>query len=261
MFAGIAVVTILVGAVAVVGLLFASAWFLDVGFTGVTNQGVTVELASAVLSGFALFGVLVTIVLQHKELKLAHDELQETQTLLREQRNEMKQSAEALKIQNFESTFFRMLEVLERVRQDVTYPSRDMSRIYEGRVAMRAIADLVDAAVKPAPTDKLGQAYMDIYEKKLADKLGQFFRTLYRTLDYVDKSPIERKSFYAGILRAQMGDSELFILFYNCLSPLGQEKALPLIEKYHFFDNFPKSKLANPEKHRSLIKSRFADDK
>lgn len=220
-----------------------------------------IELSSAVFSSLALAGVITALWLQRQELRLAHSELQETQRIFSEQRLEMKRSAESLSRQNFESTFFRMLKVIEDIRKDTVYinPFQRNAPGINGRSAIRIYANMLLGELKGVVASELGARYVTYYEHNLADNFGQYFRMLYRILKYIDQSYTEDRNFYAGMVRAQMSDSELFMLFYNCISPLGREKALPLIEGYNMFDNFPSTGLADPS-HRLLVRSRFADD-
>lgn len=220
-----------------------------------------IELSSAVFSSLALAGVITALWLQRQELRLAHSELQETQRIFSEQRLEMKRSAESLSRQNFESTFFHMLQVIENIRSDVTpiVESRANAGLINGRQAIRFCSNKLKQILQVNPPTKHDALYLSFYDDHLADRFGQYFRMIYRILLFVDQANISDRAFYAGIVRAQMSDSELFMLFYNCISPLGLDKALPLIEKYNMFDNFSSSKLADPAA-RSRVRSRFADD-
>lgn len=76
------------------------------------------------------------------------------------------------------------------------------------------------------------------------DKIGHYFRVIYNILKYVNdfdkndendeklKFSYKRKKFYTNILRAQLSEHELNLLFYNSISIYGKEKMLPLVEKY-----------------------------
>ena len=60
------------------------------------------------------------------------------------------------------------------------------------------------------------------------------------------------------MLRAQMSDYELGLVFYNCLSDNGIEKFKPLAEKYALFNNIRDKVLQDPEKdRRQFSKSAF----
>ena len=64
-------------------------------------------------------------------------------------------------------------------------------------------------------------------------------RNLYRITKLVDESEMENKRVYSGIVRAQLSNSELILLFLNCLSLQGREKFKPLVERYAMFEYIP----------------------
>jgi hypothetical protein len=78
-------------------------------------------------------------------------------------------------------------------------------------------------------------------------ELNHYFRNFYRTLKYIDEASIANKSDYSGILRAQLSNAELVLLFYNGLSPHG-EKLKPLVEHYALFENIDIDGLCYPNK-------------
>lgn len=68
-------------------------------------------------------------------------------------------------------------------------------------------------------------------------QLGAYFRTLFRIFDLIenwdDKSNSNfRMSDYIKIVRAQLTESELFFIRYNCISLYGR-KFVPIVCKYH----------------------------
>lgn len=85
------------------------------------------------------------------------------------------------------------------------------------------------------------------------DELGcldHYFRHLYRVLKYIDDSELikdDLKYNYTSLVRANLSQYELIMLFYNCLSSNGVMKFKPLIEKYAIFNNIRYDLLANKE--------------
>ncbi|MFL9843191.1 putative phage abortive infection protein [Flavobacterium rhizosphaerae] len=81
--------------------------------------------------------------------------------------------------------------------------------------------------------------YDTIY-RKLNTDLGHYFRNLYRIIKLIDEKKFvenEVENFkikysYTSIIRAQLSDNEVGLLFFNCLTNKGYEKFKPLIEKY-----------------------------
>lgn len=71
--------------------------------------------------------------------------------------------------------------------------------------------------------------------------LGHYLRFIYNIFRYIDEASIGEgdKRKYARIVRSQISDYELLILFYNCIHHNGVERFKPLVEKYAIFNNLP----------------------
>lgn len=75
--------------------------------------------------------------------------------------------------------------------------------------------------------------------------LDHYFRYLYRILKHIDKSellgkldePEKEREYYAHLLRAQLSNYELLMLFYNGLLGENPQTIKTLIEKYAMFNN------------------------
>ena len=79
------------------------------------------------------------------------------------------------------------------------------------------------------------------------------FRHLYRIFKYIDESSLideDEKYDYACIVRAQLSESELLMLFYNAIND-DDSKFKRLIEKYAIFNNLNVDELAKKE-HKDL---------
>lgn len=93
---------------------------------------------------------------------------------------------------------------------------------------------------------KFPQIYYTIYSLFNTD-LGHYFRNLYSIVKFIDGTHFSDdevedykvKYSYLSILRAQLSDTELKILFLNCIYYYGNEKFKPLLEKYSFFKIIP----------------------
>ncbi len=79
------------------------------------------------------------------------------------------------------------------------------------------------------------------------EQFGHYFRHLYQTVNYVNDNKLltfKEKYFYVKMLRAQMGDYEQSVFFFNSLSDLGRKWELEinskrLISKYKIIKNLP----------------------
>ena len=120
---------------------------------------------------------------------------------------------------------------------------------------------------KPRIDPTIDDWYADEYDRILAPRLGHYFRLLYRIFKIIDETTFSDdpaknekvRQHFAKIVRATLSDDELWLLFYNCASRKGNQKFMPLANKYNLFDNLRVSSLLDP-KHRTLTKSTMADD-
>ncbi|MBM3614381.1 MAG: hypothetical protein FJX28_02770 [Alphaproteobacteria bacterium] len=61
----------------------------------------------------------------------------------------------------------------------------------------------------------------------------------------ISENPLYAKPHHARLLRSQLSDQELQLLFYNCLSEHG-EKFLEYAKQFALFDNLPRELLFHP---------------
>lgn len=244
-------------AILVIILIFALPFIL--WFKGTEQLGQMGDFFGGVLNPLLTFltftGLLITIVLQKTEL--------------REARREFERSADALHLQNaaitrqsFESTFFQMLslhntivnairvqksaDVELRGRECFNYFYTTISDIYKSRVTR-----------KGAPYYGDEQATIEYSFKEFWNdqqrNLGHYFRYLYNIIRFVSESEF-RDGPYIRLIRAQLSDQELLVLFYNCLTPQGKNFK-KLAEQFCLFDNMNPMHLLN-QNHASLISAK-----
>jgi hypothetical protein len=215
---------------------------------------------NALFSGLAFAGIIFTILLQRKELRYQRDELKET-------RAEFIIQNKTLKNQRFENTFYNLVALHNQIVNDIDY---DKTRyINNGRVLVTVkgrdvfkdrfnnFNDQLEHSIN------LNSTYLEFYKERKTD-FGHYFRNLYRIIKMIHetefltyselglnkskKEDIEahykcnfiEKYKYTCVVRAQLSDYELLLLFYNCLSENGNEKFKPLIEEYALLKNLPK---------------------
>lgn len=244
---------------------------------------------NALFSGLALAGIILTILLQRKELKLQREELRDT-------RKEFETQNETLKLQRFENTFFNVLNQHHQIVNSIDYryykakekesemgflsmsarknmPAEEKEVvIINGRDVFRFRYNKLKNELSNAPSD-FEVIYLKHYQDAQTD-FGHYFRNLYRMFKLVDQTDFfyniskvsnseifELKYRYTSIIRAQISDYELLWLFYNCLSINGNEKFKPYIEKYSLFKNIPKVLIADPTHETLYSKKAYQPDK
>lgn len=72
-------------------------------------------ILNPLLSFCTFMALLMTIILQQKELSLTRKELNETQKATRDSAEALKEQSNSIKIQNFENTFFKMLDLDNKI--------------------------------------------------------------------------------------------------------------------------------------------------
>jgi hypothetical protein len=217
-------------------------WLLDEPDRG--TFGDMFGAVNALFSGLAFAGVIVAILMQRSELELQRRELTLTREELRGQR-------EALEKQNFESTFFQLLRLFNDLVAGITLPDANNPNLrVNGRACfenfhhslMTAYRGVLREAGAIMVLDALNEAYRRFYVPRQGT-LGHYFRTLYNIIKLVDRSQVAEKHLYTNLVRAQLSDFELILIFYNCLSARGRDNFKPLIEQYALLKALPREQL------------------
>lgn len=195
---------------------------------------------NALFSGLAFAGLIYTIVLQRRDLKLQRREMQE-------QTREFQKENETLKIQRFENTFFSMLSQFQEVVNNLKvtknfYNGAGRDSFEKAYVKNEQIEQSMgDFNYLSMQTIIFRDGVNGYKRSDLPKYFDHYFRLLYRILKYVDESKLildyDEKYEYTAMLRAMLSRYELVWLYYNGLSPYGEEKLKPLIEKYAMLKN------------------------
>ncbi len=226
---------------------------------------------NSLFSGFALAGIIITILMQREELQLQRKELALT-------RKEFAQQNETMRLQRFENTFFNLLQLHHQIVQGIDYRYEKVPRkkamssvlipkepkevlILTGRDVFQFLYRNLAARLSKSPASSWEELYFKEYLLAQTD-FGHYFRNLYRIVKLVDEatfSDVEREDYlikyrYTSILRAQLSDFETLWLFYNGVSRNGAHKFKGLIEKYSLLKTIPINLLAHSE-HFHLYES------
>lgn len=254
-------------------VLWFSSWLIITHYIkDPTNQGTfgdTFGAINALFSGLAFAGLIATLLYQKEELKLQREELQQTREELKGQREEFEEQNKTLKRQRFENTFFNMLSLQQEITNNLFYQyEKEIDGhinlcTYKGREIFKEIYEFAqftyDGLIYPKNAglklilEKNGYtAYTAVSE---TNRFDHYFRHLYRIFKYVDTTDLisdEERYEYACIVRSQLSDYELIMLFFNGLSDNGKEKFKPLIEKYAILKNMRPDLLPSAGKEKTF---------
>jgi hypothetical protein len=224
---------------------------LDVSKSGVFGD--SFGILSSLFSGLAFAGLIITVLMQREELALQRQELELTRDEIHGQREELKIQNETLRLQKFENTFFQMLSLHNEILKDISVNNK------KGRDAFQELRTLLRAQEKnhgiQGDREPIRATYSK-FDSLYGHEIGHYFRNLYNVIKFVDNSNIAEKKFYTNLVRAQLSNFELSLLFYNCLSDKGSEKFKPLVEKYSILKNLPDELIFNPALQKPLYDSK-----
>lgn len=223
------------------------AFIQGLGPVGDFMAGTTVPFLT--FSGFIL--ILVTTLMQKKELDLTRKELIETQKIIKEQSTTMI-------LERFENTFFQMISLHNEITKSMNI-TKEVLEIkglklvkFSGRECFQEYKEELYMYFRSSMDQYYGnnrsglhQMYTEVrvnyksFFDNHKQELGHYFRNLYRIIkfidEYTDLTP-KQKSDYVDILRAQLSTDEITLIMYNCLSEYG-EKFYNYIEKYELIDD------------------------
>ncbi|SFO44755.1 Putative phage abortive infection protein [Cohaesibacter marisflavi] len=211
--------------------------------------------ANSIFTGAALVALIISITLQKQEVGVAQKELQTAQKTLSEQQSLTIAQQNYLAEQSVESTFFNMLSLLMDVvnnmdlssQGEVTTTGKDVfhvlalrvkgrgdkaPKIAKDRLLQRKAEAGKMSSSKNIPDTRISseEIYEEIY-KSFRNDLGHYFRLLYNIIKFLKFSESNKKEMYIDLLRAQLSDDELILIFLNGLSMRGSKMKL-LIEEF-----------------------------
>ena len=213
-------------------------------------------VVNALFSGLAFAGLIITLILQKKELGLQRDELEQTREELKNQRLEFEMQNETLKYQRFENLFYNMLNLQQEIVAGLRYEyeadeqstvqvergfnteHKRVKREVVGRDVFRYLFDSVrfrcDGRILFGYRQYLQLRGLVSYDDMIFPSyFDHYFRHLYKIVQFVDSQEFsfDERYRYISFLRGTLSRYELVWLYYNSLHP-DFYRFKQLIEKY-----------------------------
>ncbi len=176
--------------------------------------------------------------LQVKALNKQVEEFELQRIELESSRKVYEQQTKTIKIQQFESHFYALLNVYMSIKSSLNLNDEhddyfhtsfnEMTIPYEESTELLQHHGL------------LVESYITLFNKERGH-LSHYFKCFYRLIKIIDTNPFltsEEKIQYAKILRSQITDYEQLIMQYNSFTTYGQ-KARPYILKYNILKHVP----------------------
>ena len=235
-----------------------------------------------VLTFLMFMGVLVTIVIQSKELEQTRLELTRSADAQEKTQEIQKIQTNNLEKQQFESTFFSLLEQHNSLL-------KDLNETNERRTDKKPAIDVVRLSVFESDAYSLSEGKYKI--EQLNSSCGHYFRVLYQILKFIStESPkscvrrskehycsdlvsvevTETEKFYSNIVRSFLSYSLTQLLAVNCYCESEEDtyyKYKLLVERYSLLEHMPindKNEMLHETldfySERAFGNSQFVDD-
>ena len=202
------------------------AWPVSLG--NVDKAGVfgdSFGVLTSLFSGIAIILIFVTMLLQKKELEFVKTQLaDQNKTLIK---------------QNFESTFFQLLRLHNETTNSIECQHSRQS--IKGSKCFNIFYDQLKGIYHNATTAQ-GEEYRidiayDTFFKAHQNAVSRYFRNLYAIIKFVENSADGDPELYVGLIRVQLSDNELLLLFYHSLSSCADKRLKQIIEQYGLFES------------------------
>ena len=252
-------------------IIWISGWFseLEKG-----KFGDTFGALNALFAGLAFAGVIYAILLQQRELKLQREELELQRKELEDTRAEIRGQKETLQKQNFESSFFQLLNLHSEIVNSIVIPrgnvfQRDYIE-FSGRGCFGYLLENLRNRLKEAidknrsKTEVFNDTYEDKFFSIFQTHIGHYFQHLDNVIkfaqehEFFDEKEFKEKKRYTNFIRAQLSSNELGILFYHGLSARGA-KFKDLVEQYALFEDMPSKVLIDGEHQKFYAPSAYGE--
>ncbi|SKC53570.1 putative phage abortive infection protein [Ohtaekwangia koreensis] len=166
---------------------------------------------NALFSGLAFAGIIYTILLQREELKAQREELKLNREELQLTRQEFSRQSDTFIKDQFENTFFALIELHEVIISNIALGMGHAGRSYlvdylnSIRNTLGGMTDKVKCAIL------FGENYRDFHKSFLEP----YFRSIRGILKFIEKGEIKDREFYYWLLYNQFTDTERLVLYYQ----------------------------------------------
>lgn len=205
--------------------------------------GDSLNVLTSLFTGLAFSGVIISVILQTKELEEARIEFRGQKDALYKQQEEMK-------YQSFDTKFFQMIHLLNEIKKSLKISANN--HIYSNDDLFYFLKDKFERNIEMRYSNDHENSIHSIRFSYFKEEFNDFniqydttfkyyFLNLYQIMKFID-SDIPNKSDskkYMNILRAQLSKNELILLCYNAIGiePYCGKGFKELIERYSFLEH------------------------
>lgn len=236
----------------IIGLWFLTIYFLE----GDKERGTFGDMfgsINALFSGLAMAGIILTILLQRKELKLQREELRDT-------RGEFEKQNETLRLQRFENTFFSMISIhLEMVQSLSSREYNSQGReIFNALLRSWSIKLSQEAILNYKEEDFL--KYQGSYRKNVKiEVISHYLQSLTSIYNVVSTSDLlnePQKNSYHMLIKSYISFPERKFLYYFLILGITRDSTIETLRylerNFMFIGTLSKDDLIDPS-HIKLL--------
>lgn len=179
-----------------------------------------------------------------EQLSITKRQYDEQLSITKEQFDKQQRS---IRIQQFETTLFNMIELQQEITEGLELGSIKGRAVFDIFYKYANLdSNLPEFCYKVSCKEIINYKGIEGYESiEQLHLFDHYFRHLYNIFKFIDDADflddgsqyIDERYRYARIVRATLSPYELVMLFYNCLSEVGNEKFKGYIEKYSVLNN------------------------
>jgi len=220
-----------------------------------------------ILTFLTFMGLLITIIIQQKELRESRDEFKGQKEALEKQQEEMT-------IQSFDNKFFQMLNSFNKTTDSLNANVNGTN--YQGKEVFKQLHDNLKEKIRFSYDEDLSTGNTDknkiIYFLKIFKDFNNMFDTtfkyyfinLYQLIKFIDEDipykgekKLKYAKKYTNLIRAQLSKSELILLAYNAIGIIefSGQNYKKLIEEYSFFEHMRYDDFNDNEYILSIVNS------
>lgn len=138
--------------------------------------------------------------------------------------------------QQFEETFFELLNSLQLITKDTYHELNDVyQKLKQSSEEFEYEDNLLSRENICILQQRVNDMFYDVYYPNRL-KIGVYFRNLCHVMQFIEQSQEQDKLKYFQILQAHMCDQELLVLFFYSISQLGKKSIYPMIDKWKFLN-------------------------
>lgn len=194
--------------------------------------------ATSLFTGLAFAGVIITVLLQSKELSLQREELRDTRAELAAQKEQLQLQARTMQRQADDQNFFQLLSLFRNMARQMRHPGQPEEGVEYWRRLVKICHQDISFHLGRQPNGGIDQVWADFF-RGWEPTLGPYFSTLAELLALIAAGDAEAQERWSRILRSQIPAHELVLIFYHARSPWGVTMLKGYIEEFHLFRYFP----------------------